>query len=92
MSDTKAEEFKVLVKDGETKDGKKKFKYYRIVDEKNNNKLVDTVMCKSVKSAMVDELNLCKKAVVTGIMHINNNGFEFPKAFITSIEKIEKIC
>ena len=85
------ESFKVIVKEVKSKDGKKTFKTYKIVDEENNGKLVDAVMCKSIKSSMLDTLNECKKATVTGIAHINHNGFEFPKAFITSIEKVEKI-
>lgn len=81
---------KIIVKDCKTKDGKKSFKSYKLVDETNNGKLVDCVMCKSIDSVALAELNATHKAVIEGDISINHN-YEYPKAFIRSIDKVENV-
>lgn len=83
--------YKIIVKNGQTKDGKKKFKVYKLVDEENGGKLVDCVMCKSISSVMIEELSVCNKAKVTGDISINLYGYEYPKAFVRQIDSVEKI-
>lgn len=83
--------FKIIVKDCKSKDGKKEFKTYKLVDEDNNKKLVDCVMCKSIDPAMKAELDKHHKAYVIGDIEINNNAYEYPKAFIRQITNVEKV-
>ena len=84
-------ETKIVVKEVKSKDGKKTFKTYKVVDSENHNRLIDAVICKSVDKKMVDTLNECNKATVTGNITINTTGFEFPKAFVKTIDSVEKI-
>ena len=83
------QEVKILVKNATTNDGRK-FKTYKLVDEANNGKLIDCVMCKSIEASKFDELSKCNKAVVQGDISINYN-YEFPKAFVRTIEEVTKI-
>lgn len=82
---------RIVVKEVQSKDKKKTFKTYKVVDEDNKGKLVDCVMCKSVAPEMKAKLDDCVKAEINGDISINNTGYEFPKAFIRSIESVEKI-
>lgn len=81
---------RILVKNCKSKDGKKAFKSYKLVDDENNGKLIDCVMCKSIEASKMDELNKCVKAEIEGDYSINH-GYEFPKAFIRSITSITKL-
>ena len=45
----------------------------------------------SVAPEMKAKLDDCVKAEINGDISINNTGYEFPKAFIRSIESVEKI-
>lgn len=83
------QEVKILVKNATTKDGRK-FKSYKLVDSDNNGKLIDCVMCKSIEASKLDELSKTNKAVVEGDISINYN-YEFPKAFVRSIDRVTKI-
>ena len=88
-----AEKFKVVVqRNVETKDKKKKFDVFKIIDEENGGRKVDTVMCKSVDNAMLAELRECNKAYITGNITVNRTQFEYPKAFVRTIDTVEKIC
>lgn len=82
--------FTVLVKDCKTKDGKKSFKSYKIVDNDNGGKLVDCVMCKTIDSKMKAELDTMYKAKIKGDISISHN-YEYPKAFVRTIDEIEKV-
>lgn len=81
-------EAKIIVKSMKTKDGKKTFKSYKLVDENNNGKLVDCVICKSVAKDMLTKIDEKHKCVVVGDISINYN-YEYPKAFIRSIESVK---
>ena len=89
--ETEEKKYKILVKDCQSKDGKKKFKTYKLVDEENGGRLTDCVMCKTIGSVYLEELSFCKKAYITGDISINTSGYEYPKAFIRSIDSVEKI-
>lgn len=80
---------KIIVKDCKSKDGKKEFKTFKLVDEANNGKLVDCVMCKTIDPAMRAELEKHHKANVEGDISISEN-YEYPKAFVRTITKVEK--
>ena len=82
-------EAKIIVKTVKTKDGKKTFKSFKLVYENNNGKLVDCVMCKSIDETMKAKLEKTHKAVVVGDISISNN-YEYPKAFIRSIEDVKE--
>lgn len=88
----KETKYKILIKrDVKTKDGKKTFDSYTLVDEENGGKKIDTVVCKSVDPTKLKELRECNKAYITGDISVNMFGYEYPKAFIRSIDTIEKI-
>lgn len=82
--------YKVLVRDGQTKDGKKKFKSFKIVDEERQGKLVDCVMCKSIDDEKMSRLSKTHKAYITGDINISYN-YEYPKAFVRQIDDIKEI-
>lgn len=84
-------EVTIIVKDVQSKDKKKSFKTYKVVDKENGGKLTDTVMCKTIDPKMKALLDDCKKAKVVGDISINTTGYEYPKAFVRSIDSVEKI-
>lgn len=81
-------EAKIIVKTMKTKDGKKTFKSFKLVDDNNNGKLVDCVICKTVSKDMLAKIEEKHKCVVIGDISINHN-YEYPKAFIRSIDSVE---
>ena len=91
VAETEEKKYKIVVKDCTSKDGKKKFKTYKLVDEENGGRLTDCVMCKTINATQLEELNSCKKAWVAGDISINTTGYEYPKAFIRSLNSVEKI-
>ena len=82
-------EAKIIVRDCKSKDGKKSFKSYKLVDEANNGKLIDCVMCKTIAPEAINALNANHKSKVVGDISINHN-YEYPKAFIRSLDFVEK--
>ena len=82
--------FKIIIRTVKTKDGKKTFKSYKLVDEENNGKLVDCVMCKTISVEQKAVLDSMHKAEVSGDISINFN-YEYPKAFVRTITDIVKI-
>lgn len=84
------QEVKIVVKDCKSKDGKKEFKSFKLVDTENGGKLIDCVMCKSIEATKLAELSGAHKAIVEGDISINNN-YEYPKAFVRSLDKVIKI-
>lgn len=83
--------YRMIIREVTTKDSKKTYKSYKIVDEDNRGRLVDCVMCKTISGVMLEELSVCNKAKVTGDITINTTGYEFPKAFVRQITSVEKI-
>lgn len=75
-------EFKIIVREVTTKDGKKKFKSFKFVDEENQRRLIDCVICKSVDDGTLDIISSSKKVKVTGEVHVERNAYEYPKAFV----------
>lgn len=84
--------YKIIVKECTSKDGKKTFNTYKLVDEENGGRLVDCVMCKSISATAKEQLDSVHKAYVEGDISINRGGYEYPKAFIREIVNIEKIA
>ena len=83
--------FKIIVREVTTKDGKKKFKTCKFVDEENKDKLIDCVLCKSVEDSTRDELYSCDKAQIRGDVSVDRYGYEYPRAFVRTITQIVKI-
>lgn len=75
-------EFKIIVKEVTTKDGKKKFKSFKFVDDENKGRLIDCVICKSVDDGALDIISSSKKVKVTGEVYVERNAYEYPKAFV----------
>lgn len=83
-------EAKIIRKEATTRQGKK-FNAYKLVDEEKGGKLIDCVICKSVDPSMLGKLSACNKAGVIGDIEINDYSYEFPKAFVRSLEAVTKI-
>lgn len=81
--------YRIIPKQVTTKD-KKTFTAFKLVDDDNNGRLIDCVMCKGVKADQISEIAECHKAEITGEVQISQN-YEFPKAFVKSIDSIKKI-
>lgn len=75
-------EFKIIVREVTTKDGKQKFKTYKFVDEENKGILIDCVICKSVDDGALDTISKSKKVKVMGDVYVERNAYEYPKAFV----------
>lgn len=83
--------FKIIVREVTTKDGNKKFKTFKFVDEENKGKLIDCVLCKDVEEGPRKMLNSCNKAQVDGEVYVERHSYEYPRAFVRSISQVVKI-
>lgn len=82
-------EIKILVKDIETKDGKKFKKYSMVAD---NGKLVDLRFRMDTDAGLLAELNKCKKAKVTlGYLSDASAYYEYPRVYASDIISVEKL-
>lgn len=85
-----ATKYKVIVRSVKSRDGKQTFFAYKVVDEEDHCKLIDGVICKTVDTAKLEQLQANKKSVITGDISINREGYEYCKAFIRTIDSVEK--
>lgn len=83
--------FKIVLREVSTKDGKKKFKTFKFVDEENKGKLIDCVICKGVEDGAIEMLNSCNKASIEGDVAVDRCGYEYPRAFVRTISNVVKI-